>query len=96
VRKAFGASSRDLVGQFVVENVVLTVIGGVLAAFAAVLVLAVVNRAGVIPYAQLALNVRVLLWGCAFALFFGVLSGAWPAYRMSRLHPVDALKGAMR
>ena len=28
VRKAFGASSRTLVGQFVMENVVLTVIGG--------------------------------------------------------------------
>ena len=29
VRKAFGASSRTLVGQFVVENVVLTLVGGV-------------------------------------------------------------------
>ena len=28
VRKAFGASSRTLVGQFVIENIVLTLIGG--------------------------------------------------------------------
>ena len=28
VRKAFGASSRTLVGQFVVENLVLTILGG--------------------------------------------------------------------
>ena len=31
VRKAFGASSRTLVGQFVMENVILTLVGGALA-----------------------------------------------------------------
>jgi len=27
---------------------------------------------------------------------FGILSGAWPAWRLSRLHPVDALRGGAR
>ena len=45
---------------------------------------------------MLALNYRVFLYGVAMALFFGVLSGVYPAWRMSRLNPVQALKGAGR
>ena len=40
VRKAFGASSRTLVGQFVVENLVLTLIGGAIGLLLAAAVLA--------------------------------------------------------
>ncbi len=93
VRKAFGATSRTLVAQFVAENVVLTLIGGVLALAASVLVLAAINASGVIPYARLSVNPRVLFWGLSAALFFGVFSGVYPAWRMSRLHPADALRG---
>jgi putative ABC transport system permease protein len=93
VRKAFGASSWTLVGQFVVENVVLTLVGGLIGLGLAAAVLAGINASGVIPYAQLSLNVRVFLDGLAIALFFGLFSGVYPAWRMSRLHPVMALRG---
>jgi len=93
VRKAFGATSRALVGQFLAENVVLTLVGGALAAVLAVVVLAAINVSGLIPYAKLSVNPRVLFWGLVAALFFGVFSGVYPAWRMSRLHPADALRG---
>ncbi len=93
VRKAFGASSRTLVGQFVVENVVLTLLGGLLGLVLAVAVLAGINASGLIPYAQLHLNLRVFGYGLALALFFGLFSGVYPAWRMSRVHPVQALRG---
>ncbi len=93
VRKAFGASSWTLVGQFVVENVVLTLVGGLIGLVLAAAVLAAINASGVIPYAQLSLNVRVFLYGLGIALFFGLFSGVYPAWRMSRLHPVMALRG---
>jgi putative ABC transport system permease protein len=96
VRKAFGATSRVLVAQFVAENLMLTLLGGVLAAVVAVLVLAAINASGTIPYAQLAISFRVLAWGLIAALFFGVLSGVYPAWRMSRLHPAEALRGHTR
>ena len=96
VRKAFGASSITLVGQFLVENLVLTLVGSALGVACASLGLWLINRSGVIAYAQLGMNLRVVAWGIAFAVVFGVISGVYPAWRMSRLRPVDALKGVSR
>ena len=93
VRKAFGASSRTLVVQFVVENLALTVIGGVIGFVLAGFVLRSINQSGLIPYAELALNPRIFVWGLVLAVAFGLLSGVYPAWRMSRVHPVVALKG---
>lgn len=93
VRKAFGASSLALVGQFLVENVVLTLLGAALGLLVAWGLLAMVNASGLIPYVELGLNLRVLGWGVLFALLFALLSGVYPAWRMSRLHPVGALRG---
>jgi len=96
VRKAFGASSRTLVGQFVVENLVLTGVGCVVGLVASVLVLHGINASGLIPYADLRLNYRIFFYGLSLALFFGLFSGVYPAWRMSRLNPVEALKGTGR
>ena len=96
VRKAFGASSRTLVGQFVVENLVLTLVGSAVGFVVAALLLQVINGSGMILYAQLQLNYRIFGWGVLLAVAFGLLSGVYPAWRMSRLHPVQALKGASR
>jgi putative ABC transport system permease protein len=93
VRKAFGASSLSLVGQFVVENLVLSAIGGLVGLACSAVVLRAITAAGLIPYADLQINVRVFLYGLGLTLVFGLLSGAYPAWRMSRLHPVDALRG---
>ncbi len=93
VRKAFGASSRTLVGQFVMENVVLTVIGGALAFVLATWVLSVISNAQFIPYAVFSVNPRIFGYGMLLAAFFGIVSGVYPAWRMSRMHPVNALRG---
>ncbi len=93
VRKAFGASSVALVGQFLVENVLLTLAGGVLALAFSKLVLELVAASGVVPGASFHVNVRVLGYALLLALVFGLISGVYPAWRMSRLNPVDALKG---
>jgi putative ABC transport system permease protein len=96
VRKAFGASSSTLVGQFIVENLVLTLVGGAAGLSLSLLILRALNGSGLIPYAHFTINVRVFLYGLGLAMFFGLLSGVYPAWRMSRLHPVHALKGASR
>ncbi len=96
VRKAFGASSRVLVIQFLVENLVLTLIGGVLGLVFSALALKWINEIGIWQYADFTLNWRVFLLGFFLMLVFGVVSGVYPAWRMSRLNPIDALKGVAR
>jgi putative ABC transport system permease protein len=96
VRKAFGASSRRLVGQFVIENVLLTLVGGVIGLTASLLVLRALTSSGAFPYGPLRLHPGLFLQALALALLFGVISGAYPAWRMSRLNPALALKGGAR
>jgi putative ABC transport system permease protein len=91
LRKAAGAPTRVLVGQFIFENLVLTVIGGVLAFVAAPFILGVLN--GVFRHGQLHLNLAVFVAGLVFVGIFGALSGAYPAWKMARLDPAMALKG---
>ena len=93
VRKAFGASGRDLVAQFVAENVVLCLIGGALGFVGAAGVIVWLNAAQVVPRAGFTMQPVVFVVGLFLALLFGVISGVYPAWRMSRLHPVQALKG---
>lgn len=93
VRKAFGATSTTLIGQFVLENIILCLVGGVVGLAAAALLLVAINDSGLIANARFAINWRVFLAAAGLATFFGVLSGVYPAWRMSRMHPVAALKG---
>lgn len=95
VRKAFGAPARTLVGQFLVENVLLTVAGGLLGLAISSFVMRALNDSGMIRYSQLTINARVFAYGMLIALAFGLVSGVYPAWRMSRLNPVDALKGGV-
>lgn len=96
VRKAFGASSGHLVGQFIVENIVLAVIGGAIGLVLALFALQVINGSGWIVNADFRMNPRIFLYGLGLSVFFGVLSGAYPAWRMARLDPVEALRGGPR
>jgi putative ABC transport system permease protein len=94
VRKAFGATSRQLVLQFVVENVLLCLVGGALGLLFAKAALVWLEHLALIPYLHVQLDFAVFGWGLLLAVVFGLLSGVIPAWKMSRLHPVQALKGA--
>jgi putative ABC transport system permease protein len=93
IRKAFGASSRTLVAQFVTENILLTLIGGLLAIVMSSLFLWWFNQSQYIAYADLSINWTVALAALLLSLVFGLMSGVYPAWRMSRLPAVEALRG---
>ena len=96
VRKAFGAKTGQLVIQFVVENILITAVGGLLALLVSWGVLSQIEASGVLPGASVSYNWRVFIYGLTFVFVFGLLSGTYPALKMSKLHPVTALKGGVR
>ena len=92
VRKAFGASSKTLVYQFIVENIILTLLGGLIGVVLSIIILKIINSENLIANLELSLNPTVLFIGLLICLVFGFLSGVYPAWRMSKLNVVTALK----
>ncbi|MXV51265.1 FtsX-like permease family protein [Pedobacter sp. HMF7647] len=92
VRKAFGASSQTLVYQFIVENLILTFLGGLIGIVLSVVALYFINNARLIANLELSLNFTVLFYALGICIVFGLLSGVYPAWRMSKLNVVTALK----
>lgn len=94
IRKAFGAPSKTILWQFVIENIFVTFLGAIIALILAQIALSIFNRSGLIPYAELNINYTVFGIGLLLALVFGLMSGVIPAWRMSKLKPAEALKAA--
>ncbi|MES1215692.1 MAG: FtsX-like permease family protein, partial [Bacteroidota bacterium] len=92
VRKAFGASSSTLVYQFIVENVILTLLGGIIAIIFSIIILKIINSSNLLQNTELSINLAVIFYAILTCLVFGFFSGVYPAWRMSKLHPVNALK----
>ncbi|MEY2746227.1 MAG: Macrolide export ATP-binding/permease protein MacB [Planctomycetota bacterium] len=92
LRKAVGATSAAILLQFLLEAVTLTVLGGLVG-----LVIGKIFAISLtfIPGANLE-QADVPAWAIAVALVFsagvGVLFGMWPAYKASRLDPIEALR----
>jgi putative ABC transport system permease protein len=82
-----------LIGQFMTENVLVTLAGGLLSIVISQIVLSIINKSDLILYGQLGVNLRVFVYGLIIALIFGLITSIYPAWRMSRLHPVEALRG---
>ena len=93
VRKAFGASSNTLVYQFLVENLILTFLGALLGLFFSAIAISVINGANLVANMELSINFSVLFYSIIACLFFGLISGVYPAWVMSKVNVVKALKG---
>lgn len=92
IRKAFGGSSGALIMQFLLENLVLTLIGGLISVGIAFGLLEAINASDLIPHADLNINYNVVGAAVFITFFFGILSGVYPALRMSRLQAAVVLK----
>lgn len=91
VRKAFGATSLNLSIQFIVENIIVTLIGGAIGLIIALLGLMIIESSGVIKHADLGISLPIFLFAILICVFFGILSGVLPAWRMSKVQVVNAL-----
>jgi ABC-type antimicrobial peptide transport system permease subunit len=89
IRKAIGARRRDILMQFLVESVALSVTGGVLGIGVGIVGTRVISRLA--GWATL-LSGQAILLAFAFAVAVGVFFGLYPAQRASRLDPIEALR----
>lgn len=96
IRKVAGANKRSLIGQFLGESLLISIISGVVALILVELTLPfftpLVNKALFVPYG----NLYFWLAAVAFILFTGFLAGSYPAFFLSSFNPVSVLKGTFR
>lgn len=93
IRKSFGASWTALIRQFLVENIIITLLGGLIGLIFTQIIFIIFNQTGIVPYASFQINLPVFQYCLLISLVFSIMTGVYPAYRMSRLHPVEALLG---
>ncbi len=89
LRKAVGARQSTILGQFLVETIVLSLVGGILGIGLGLAIAFGVTVANLIQ-AEVTWQSIALAFGfsAAVGLFFGI----YPAYRASRLRPIEALR----
>jgi len=89
LRKALGATRREILWQFLVEAATLTLVGGLVG-------IAFGLGAGELMKAALDLRSGVPLWSaglaCAVSIGIGLVFGLYPANRAARMDPVEALR----
>jgi putative ABC transport system permease protein len=88
IRKAVGARRSDILGQFLIESVVLSIIGGLIGIGFGWGVAALVNTLGTFTTYVSSQAVGLAV---GFSMAVGLFFGIYPASRAANLHPIDAL-----
>lgn len=89
VRRAIGARQSDILTQFLIEAIVLSIAGGVVGLVLgeiAAFILAIIGDW------EFAIRMDTITLAMGFSLVVGVVFGVWPARTASRLEPIDALR----
>jgi len=89
VRKSLGATRRDILLQFLIESGVMATIGGVLGVILAAVIAFGIERLTPFP---MDLPIRWVIIGVGVAAAVGVFFGVYPAYKASKLNPIEALR----
>lgn len=93
IRKAIGASSGQIMRQFIAESAIIGLIGGLVGLLLGLMVTSAGNAAGQITGNVLFLVTnRLILGTLAFAMGLGTVSGLYPAWHAANLNPVEALR----
>ena len=88
IRKAVGATTRNIIGQFIAESLIMSLRGGIIG-----LILAYAISAVILLFWSVDLSFSWLALGIGFAvpIVTGIIAGVYPAYRASRQDIIEAL-----
>ncbi|WPU63601.1 ABC transporter permease [Peredibacter starrii] len=89
LRKAVGATGRDILNQFLVESVVVGIVGGVMGILTGVTFAIVLNA---FSGWSTSISIVSVVISFVFSLVIGLLFGVYPARTASKLHPIEALR----
>ena len=89
VRKAVGATTTDIMIQFLVESVVLSFVGGLIG-----VVLGVTTSKAISSFGNwnTVISIKAIAMAFLFAVLVGLFFGLYPARRAAQLNPIDALR----
>ena len=91
IRKAIGASRGTILSQFLMEAVVLCMLGCGLGIFLSWAVLQLISTVVASMDIQFTLNMGVVLLSVVFCFLIGVIFGLYPANKAAKMKPIDAL-----
>ena len=96
IRKALGAKPRHILGQFLAESVVLSMVGGLLGILSGLglglgAAFVIQQLAPGAPFTSI-VSAESVLWAVGFSSAVGIFFGVYPAFRAARLDPVEALR----
>ncbi len=89
IRKAVGARGRDILAQFLVEALTLSLLGGLIGIIVGLAVSALIGQLAGWGFA---FNPATVAIAVLFSLVVGVVFGVWPARQAARLDPITALR----
>ncbi len=94
LRKAIGASSGDIQNQFLIEAIILTVGGGILGILIGVGLSALINfgLSQAFQWWKGAIPLWVIMLSFGVTAVIGIIFGFYPAYKASKLDPIEALR----
>ena len=87
--KSIGAKEKDILTQFLVESMVMTLAGGVIGIILGVAGAFFVSLAFKIPFV---VSVPAIVIAAGVSILVGIVFGLYPARRAARLSPIDALR----
>lgn len=89
LRKALGATNRDILWQFLLESVALAALGGVVGIAIGI---GIAKLAELVAHIKAAAPFWVIMLGFGFSATVGIFFGIYPASRAARLNPIEALR----
>lgn len=87
--KAIGAKQKDILTQFLMESVVMTLIGGLIGIFLGTTGAYAISKIANIPFV---VSIPAILVAVGVSTLVGIVFGLYPARRAARLSPIDALR----